>query len=110
MNPEIVYSTHSVQIRDSWMVNSREGMDAWIKSMKSNLACTPIVFYRSNRSLRREWKAHNLLYWHNHEVDRTKDCDFNHEAPLRILAYLILSIIFVIFERHKHKDINEPRP
>lgn len=110
MATEIKYYNHSVQIVGSWRVNSKDGMNAWIHEMKSDLKCAPEVYYRSNGSLRREWEAHNLLFWHKYEVERTKDCDFNAESFCRRLAYSVLAAIFVLFERNKHKNPNEPRP
>lgn len=110
MRPEIHIFSHSVQLKDSWCVNSRDCMREWIDEFRYDLNCPNEVFRRSERSLLREWEAHNMLFWHGYEVDRTKDVDFDAETFKREVAYFFLSLAFRLFERHQHININEPRP
>lgn len=110
MDIDIFIFSRSVRVTNSWQVNSREGMREWIDEFRYDLNCPDEVFRRSERSLLREWEAHNMLYWHGYEVDRTKDVDFDAETFKRQFVYFFLSIAFRLFERHKHIKINEPRP
>lgn len=52
-------------------------------------------FDRSNRSMIREWCAHNFLYKHNYKRERTKDVDLNQNESLsRRLGYFFLSLFY----------------
>ena len=48
---------------------------------------------RSNRSILSEWKAHNAMYCHNIEVERTRTSDFEHEQTLfHAICFALINI------------------
>lgn len=53
-----------------------------------------ILKYRSFKSMLNEWKAHNILYQHNYQVERTMhvDIDFNQKLRYKIAYWLIAHI------------------
>jgi hypothetical protein len=52
-------------------------------------------FNRSAASMLREWKAHNVLYKWNYEIERTKSVDLDQgESMWRRFCYVFLSLLY----------------
>lgn len=77
------------QIKDSYKINSKSYMKAFLKYLK---VVYPQFNKRSDASYIREWTAHNFLYKLNFCTARTKDTDLNiNEYWYRRLAYYFIS-------------------
>ena len=62
-----------------------------------NLHPGNVIWERSEKSLRREWAAHNLAYALNYKRDRTADCDLNVNQKWYVkLAYFIVGTFALI--------------
>lgn len=86
----------NIHIHNSYQVTKTEDMKMILdtiigKSFYSKM--TAAGFNRSKRSMLREWKAHNVLYNHNYQPNRTRSVDLDqNESTLRRIAYFILSL------------------
>lgn len=91
---KITYNKDSVHVENSFCLTKRKEMRQWIDVIKNCKECPQVVSQRSDRSLLREWEAHNWFYCHGYKVERTMHVDFDAEPPMRLLAYAILSVIY----------------
>ena len=83
---------NNIKVRDSYRIHSKElkleFIDKIILTKKNFLKRSRISYYR-------EWKAHNILYKWNYQVERTRDTDFNAKEYLRRrIGYFFISLLF----------------
>lgn len=70
-------------------------METYIDSLRERYPNTN-TWKRTNKSLIREWRAHNLLYDFNYERARTKDVDLDYPERWKTqVAYFILSLLYL---------------
>ena len=87
----------SVTIYDAHKVRNRAAQKSVCQAIKRWPDLPDCIQKRSWRSLRREWRAHGLLYrlpllpsgW----KERLKDVDLDNEPPIRRAAYFVLAIL-----------------
>lgn len=87
---------HNLHICDSHLVAKRE----MIPSLQDIRTAHPDseVWRRTDRSLRREWATHNLLYALGIARQRTKDVDLNYPQKWYVrMAYGICGALALIF-------------
>ena len=87
----------NIHIHNSYQVTKTEDMKMILDTImgKSFYAkMTDAGFSRSKGSMLREWKAHNVLYKWNYEVNRTKSVDLDeNESGWRRFCYFFLSML-----------------
>ena len=90
------YTENNIHIIDSYLITSKDLMQEHLKTIRRGAFLNGGFEYkRSNESWLREWCAHNWLYDHNIEKDRTKDVDLNENEKLwKRLGYFIIYILF----------------
>ena len=96
-NVAYAYIANSMNIRiiDSYKIIKRKDMKSAIKQIKKQAASKGFIYKRTNKEWLQEWRAHNLLYVLNYEIDRTKSVDLNEDEPKsRKTLYKILSFIY----------------
>ena len=97
INPDrIHFGDDYVHIQYSCLIVRTKDMMEYIRYIKSDPRCPDCVYYRSDKSLLREWQAHNFLYYHNYEKARTMHVDLNDEPTLRRIGYALLSLLYRI--------------
>ena len=78
---EIRASKNNIQIIDSYEV-SKYRFDFVLERIKNGFPTHPVVLYRTDKSIKKEWAVHNLLYKLGICKARTKHLDINY--PLSI--------------------------
>jgi frataxin-like iron-binding protein CyaY len=96
-NITYTYIINNINIRiiDSYKIIKRKDMKSAIKQIRKQAASKGFIYKRNNKEWVQEWRAHNLLYVLNYEIDRTKSVDLNEdESKSRKILYKILSFIY----------------
>lgn len=94
---EITLSTNNIHIENSHDVELPIIMDEILTLLRKEVDDTGITTdtplnHRSNKSMIREWIAHNNLYILGYEVERTKNVDLNYPQKWYVkVAYWLLS-------------------
>ena len=87
----------NIHIHNSYQVTKTEDMKMILETIMGKSFYTKMTdagFDRSKGSMLREWKAHNVLYQRNYEVNRTKSVDLDQKESIwRRFCYFFLSML-----------------
>lgn len=86
----IVVNAHSIHIENSFTItNDKEKLEVLNELFKEHPEIASSG--RTVKNMFYEWKAHNILYQKNYEIERTKSVDFelNQKWWLKIAYWLI---------------------
>lgn len=85
--------TGEIHITDSYKV-SKKDMISIVKELRKKYPNNIVLQNRSDKSLKREWMVHNLLYKFGYEVKRTKDVGLDYPQPKKMrIGYRLVAII-----------------
>lgn len=97
---EITLSTNNIHIENSHDVELPIVMDEILTLLRKEVDDTGITTdtplnHRSNKSMIREWIAHNNLYILGYEVERTKNVDLNYPQKwyVKVIYWLLSRIV-----------------
>lgn len=95
----IKVSKNNIHIEDSCEVNTREDMQMVLNDIRANYSLEESdVLKRTDSSLIKEWRVHNVLYNLHLFRTHTKDVDLNYPQSKTIeIAYSIAYFIVSIF-------------
>lgn len=85
------FYSQSVKVIDSYKA-SKSDIKRLIPLIKNNIKCPDIIKNRTDNSLYREWRAHNILYKLGLFKERTKDVDLDRERWYTQIIYFIIGI------------------
>ena len=87
-------SKNNIHIEDSYKVNTREDMQMILTDIRAKHSLEESdVLKRTDKSLIKEWCAHNVLYNLHLFRKHTKDVDLNYpQSKIIEIAYSIVSI------------------
>ena len=90
---EYSYNKNNIHIKNSYIMRNKENMYEYLEAIRRKaFLIDGIEYKRSNKSWIREWCAHNWLYDHKIEIERTKDVDLNeNENIFRRFGYWFIS-------------------
>ena len=89
------YNKINIHIVNSFRVKTTYEMSKIIFLIKGAAQNRGIIYPRSNKSLIREWKAHNVLYFLGIKRNRTRSVDLNqNESVFRRIGYFVLSLFY----------------
>lgn len=90
-----IANSMNICIIDSYKIVKRKDMKYAIKQIRKQTSAKGFIYKRTDKEWLQEWRAHNLLYTLNYEVDRTRSVDLNEDEPKsRKTLYKILSFIY----------------
>lgn len=85
----------NIHIENSYLCKDPDVMNIKLDTIRAEAMKASIIYHRSNKSWIREWLAHNWLYNHGIEVERTAHVDLNEdESLIRRLGYFIIALLF----------------
>ena len=89
-------SKNNIHIEDSYKVNTREDMQMILNDIRAKHSLEESdVLKRTDKSLIKEWRAHNLFYNLHLFRSHTKDVDLNYpQSKITEIAYSIISIFY----------------
>ena len=88
-------TNENVHIVDSYLIHDTIDMKNILIGIKDFAKEQGFIYKRSNGSWLAEWKAHNWLYDHGIEQDRTKAVDLNeNESFIKRVCYRIISFLY----------------
>lgn len=77
-----------IKIYDSHKIQETKLMMEILKEIKKYEENNPSKWNRSLESMRNEWMYHNLSYYLNYEVERTRDVDLNNADEQKYLRII----------------------
>lgn len=90
-------SDNNIQIVDSWIIKDKSKMTEILGQLRNDYPNNKVLNSRSNESLIREWKGHNLLYKFNILPSHTKDVDLDiNRNAFYDIGYFLMSIVYDI--------------
>lgn len=95
---EVTFDTRALNIRvkNSCQVESKKEIATIVKQIVESAEFVNMRragYTRKEKSMYREWVAHNVLHRMGYQQERTKDVDINESEPIyRRLCYAILSL------------------
>lgn len=97
MSYTYIISSNNIQIKDSYKIDKAD-FDNLLKILHEARPNHPVLFNRSDYSLKMEIAVHNLCYKLRIAQSRTKDVDLNYPLPIiEKLTYNILGPIAWLF-------------
>ena len=95
----IQVSKNNIHIEDSYKVNTTKDMQIVLNDIRANHSLEESdVLKRTDKSLIKEWRVHNVLYNLHLFREHTKDVDLNYPQSKTIeIAYSIAYFIVSIF-------------
>ena len=95
----IKVSKNNIHIEDSYKVNRKDDMQIVLNDIRANHSLEESdVLKRTDSSLIKEWRVHNVLYNLHLFREHTKDVDLNYPQSKMIkIAYSIAYFIVSIF-------------
>lgn len=92
-------SKNNIHIEDSYEVNTKEDMQIVLTDIRANHSLEESdVLKRTDSSLIKEWRVHNVLYNLHLFRTHTKDVDLNYpQSKITEIAYSIAYFIVSIF-------------
>ena len=95
----IKVSKNNIHIEDSYKVNRKDDMQIVLTDIRANHSLEESdVLKRTDSSLIKEWRVHNVLYNLHLFREHTKDVDLNYPQSKMIkIAYSIAYFIVSIF-------------
>lgn len=95
----IKVSKNNIHIEDSYKVNTREDMQIVLTDIRANHSLEESdVLKRTDKSLIKEWRIHNVLYNLHLFRKHTKDVDLNYpQSKITEIVYSIAYFIVSIF-------------
>ena len=89
-------SKNNIHIEDSYKVNTREDMQMILNDIRAKHSLEESdVLKRTDKSLIKEWRAHNLFYNLHLFRSHTKDVDLNYpQSKITEIVYSIVSIFY----------------
>lgn len=91
-------SENNTHIEESYRVKKRKDMKEFLKTVKLELRGDEgyAIFKRSEASMIREWRVHNLFYSLGIAKERTRDVDLNTGQPwYASVLYFLLSPLYM---------------
>lgn len=94
----------NISIQNSYAISDRIEMEVILDLVKSSSLYDPNIYHRCEFGYIVEWEAHNLLYnaadrynieWHNIK-ERTGTVDLNEDDRVRLIPYMVASIVYRI--------------
>ena len=91
----IEVSKNNIHIEDSYLINKRSDMQLVLDNIRANYSIEYCeVLKRTDKSLIREWRTHNILYSLHLFRSHTKDVDLNYpQSKLVEICYAVLSLL-----------------
>ena len=91
-------SKNNIHIEDSYKVNKREDMQMILNDIRAKHSLEESdVLKRTDKSLIREWRTHNILYSLHLFRSHTKDVDLNYpQSKLVEICYAIVSLLPIL--------------
>ena len=89
-------SKNNIHIEDSYKVNTREDMQMILTDIRAKHSLEESdVLKRTDKSLIKEWSAHNLFYNLHLFRSHTKDVDLNYpQSKITEIVHSIVSIFY----------------
>ena len=89
-------SKNNIHIEDSYKVNTREDMQMILTDIRAKHSLEESdVLKRTDKSLIKEWRAHNLFYNLHLFRSHTKDVDLNYpQSKITEIVHSIVSIFY----------------
>lgn len=86
---------NNIHIIDSYKIKKRSEMKDILAYLSEQEPSNNVIVNRSQKSLIREWRGHNLLYSLGIFKSHTKDVDLDYPSPWYMsLGYRILSFLY----------------